>query len=287
MPRQTRKPSSRPFIPRILLAFDFDRTLAEDSTNAVLEVYGIARQDWERGYSAPLGDGWDAIIQRGQALIDLGNDRGRPLTRAVLDEAAARVKPFPGVLDMPGHLRGLARGIHPDIELEFLVLSSGFADIIDATEIGRAFDRTLASAFHFDADGRARAVKRIVGHSEKTLYLEAIGKDVGIGGANAPEAAGHHVDEHDMHVLFDQMVYVGDGDSDLHAFGFMRRMGGFAIAVDKDQVLDTADAQQPDQRVDNLAPPDYSEGGELLVSLEHAVRACASRIALRALGRGE
>jgi hypothetical protein len=88
-------------------------------------------------------------------------------------------------------------------------------------------------------------------------------------------------------VPFDQMIYLGDGGSDLHAFGFMKSSGGLAIAIEKDGGFASADAQRPGQRVDNLARPDYSPGTELLESLEHAVTACASRIALRAAGQGE
>lgn len=280
-------PSTRPYLPRVLLVFDFDGTLASDTTDAVLSEYGISREDWARDFEAPLGEGWDEIIRRGQALIELGRARGEPLSLDVLRRAAARVRPFDGVLDMPGRLQEVAREVRPDIEVGCMILSSGYADVIKPTPIAPLFDQLFASTFHYDADGRAVCVKRIVGHAEKSMYLEAIAKDVGIEGANEPEAAGRTVDEHDRRVLFDQMVYLGDGASDLQSFGFMLSNGGIGIAIDKDDVFDHADKQQADQRVDNLARPDYSSGGELMQSLQHAVRACAHRIALRALGQGE
>ena len=280
-------PATRPYIPRVLIAFDFDRTLATDSITAVLDLYGIGRADWDREFDGQLGDGWDDIIRRGQALIQLGNARGEPLTRERMREAAAGVRLYDGVLEMPDHLRGVARDIHPEIEVEFVVLSSGYAEIIGATQIARAFDRIFASGFHFDGDGRAVCIKRIIGHPEKALYLEALGKTNSIDGANAPQSAKRDVVEHERYAPFDQMIYLGDGASDLPAFAFMKSSGGQAIAIAKDDVFDSADQQTRSQRVDNLAPPDYSAGGELLISLEHAVRACASRIALRALGHGE
>ena len=149
------------------------------------------------------------------------------------------------------------------------------------------FDHTVASGFHFDAEGRAVCVKRIIDHPEKALYLDAIGRGADIEGTNAPTDAGREQDEHEFHVPFDQMIYVGDGASDLQAFGFMNDSGGLAIAVDKDRVFDSAEKQTPGQRVDNLAPPSFAPGSELLASLEHAVRACASRVALRKLGQDE
>lgn len=280
-------PATRPFLPRILLVFDFDRTLGSDSIDAILAVYEVGRAEYERDFVEPLGDGWDAIIARGQALIDLGRAKGRALSREVMRDAARGVSLFPGALEMPERLGHVARAVHPGIEPRFVVLSSGYAEIIEATPAAEAFDRVLASSFHYGPDGAAVCVKRVVSHPEKVLYLQALAKDVGVEGPNAPQAAGRDVDEHDRAAPFDQMIYVGDGASDLLAFGFMRRSGGLAVAVDKGRAFDLADEQRPAQRVDNLAPPDYRPGGELMRSLEHAVRACAARIALRALGRGE
>ena len=280
-------PATRAYIPRIVLAFDFDRTLATDSIDAVLEVYGVEREDWQARFLAPLGEGWDDITLRGQALIDMGAALDRPLTLDLLREAAGRVRLYEGVTEMPERLRALAREVHPALELEFIVLSSGYAEIIAGTAIAEAFDRILASTFHFREGGEAACVKRVVAHHQKALYLEAIAKGVGLKGSNAPERAGEDVPEAERHAPFDQMIYVGDGASDLQAFGFLEGAGGLALAVDKDDVFDSADVQTAAQRVENLAPPSYAEGAELLVSLQHAVRASASRAALRALGRGE
>ncbi len=271
-------PATHPFTPRILAAFDFDRTLATDSVEAILTLYDVDRDAWERDFAEALGSGWDQILRRGQALIALGRARDRPLTLALLHEAAGRVRLYDGVRDMPAHLRRVARDLHPEIEVELVVLSSGFAEIVNASGIMEVFDRSFASTFHFDEAGHAVCMKRIIGHPEKALYLEALGKGLEIDGANAPRSPGRGVDPHDAHVPFDQMIYLGDGASDLQAFGFMKTHGGLAIAIDKDRHFDSAEQQTRGQRVDNLAPPDYSRGGELLASLEHAVRA---------LGRGE
>jgi len=87
---------------------------------------------------------------------------------------------------MPARLAQVAREIHQDTELRFVLLSSGYAEIINTTPIARQFDRVPASAFHYDPDGGAVCLKRVVSHPEKVLYLEALAKDVGIEGANAP-----------------------------------------------------------------------------------------------------
>ena len=274
---------TRPHIPRILLAFDFDRTLAGDSVDAICGAYGVPRDDWERDYEAALGENWDDIVRRGQALIHLGRDRGRPLSKEVCAEAAERIELFPGVLEMPDRLRAAAADVADGIELEFVVLSSGYDELISRTAIAGAFDRILASGFESDADGVLYCVKRIVDHPGKALYLEALGKGAEVGGSNAPERAGDPVDPDDMHCPFDQMIYLGDGASDLQAFGFLNRAGGQTIAIAAEGAFDPGTLTH-DQRVDAAPPPDYRAGEPLMEALEHAVRACAHRIALRRIG---
>ncbi len=283
-------PATRPYIPHIplvTLAFDFDRTPATGSVGAILGDYGVDREEWDRRYRQPLGRGWDDITRRGQALIDLGRDLGRRLSRAVVREAAAAVRLYNGAMEMPERLREVAREIHDAVRLEFVVLSSGCADIVEASGIGRAFDRILASTFHYDAAERADCVKRVVSHPEKALYLAALDKGLNIDGANAPDRAGRAIGEHDRHAQFDQMIYLGDGASDLQAFGFLTDAGGLAIAIDDDRELDSADQQTKPQRVDDPAPSDYGPTGELMAALTHAVSAATNRVALRALRRGE
>ena len=281
---------TRVYKPLISLAFDFDKTLATDSVDAIVETMGLTRQEWTERFEESLGERWDEILRRGQGLIEAGRATGQPLSTDLMREAAGRLNLYDGALDMPDHLRRVAKEIHEPCELEFVVLSSGFAEVIEATAIAERFDRVYASTFHYaepgsDGErGEAVCVKRIISHPQKALYLEAHAKGMDVDGANGPEHAGHAVAAEDMHVPLDQLIYGGDGDSDLLAFGFVEEHGGHAIAVGGGDGFRPGGAQTRAQRVENVSPPDYSRGGELMTTLEHAVRACASRIAMHAMG---
>ena len=280
---------TRPFIPRISLVFDFALTLATHSLDAITDCWGMSKEEWKERFDEPLGTGWDEILRHGRALIDAGDAMGKPMSSDLLREAAGHVSLFEGVLDMPDRLRAVARDVHEGLEVEFVVLSSGFAELIAATPIADAFDRVYCSTYHFaergpDGEhGRAVCMKRMVAHAEKALYLEAHAKGLSVDDANGPEHAGRPVAPEDMHVPFEQMIYCGDGESDLQAFGFIEAEGGCAVAVAGDGTF-APENQTRAQRVENIAPPDYSAGGELMRTLEHAVRAAASVAAMRALG---
>lgn len=281
-------PATHPYIPRIAVIFDFDRTLATDTIDALCAAWALEREEWEKLYCEKLGDGWDGILKRGQALIACGRARGEALSDVFFDKAARQVTLYDGVEGLRDRLQDAAREVLEEVELELLVLSSGYVEVIERTAIARIFDRLWAGGFHSDEEtGEAITVKRIIAHAEKALYIESYAKGLDLDAANSPQTEAPDYDPEDMHVPFDQIVYVGDGLSDLASFEFVGSHGGLAIAVSKGKEFAQAAQQTQGQRVDNLAPPDYSPGSELLQSLCHAVRSAASRAALRKLGEGE
>ncbi len=96
--------------------------------------------------------------------------------------------------------------------------------------------------------------------------------------------------EEEWHVPLDQVIYVGDGASDMPAFSLMNDHGGIAIGLYKGDTVEEWRGQahmHAGRRVENLVPVDYSEESELMQSLTLAVESIAKRIALRRLGQGE
>ena len=278
--------ATNPYIPRLSFLFDFDKTLAGDSLNALLGVLGIDREAFDADYIAPLGDGWDKFLRRGHAILTLARDRGITLDEGLFREAALSNPLFPEVCDMPARLRTRAAEVHRGTQVTVGILSSGFIELIAPTAIGRAVDTIAAAAFHFE-DGRAVAVRRTITHGEKALHLRAHAEGRSARDTNSPGASADVVAPRDMHVLYDQMCYVGDGVSDLQAFGYLEDRGGLTIAVADGGAFAYEDRQSVTQRVENLAPPDYSDGSELMESLLAAATAGAARIRLRSMGDGE
>ena len=43
-------PATQPYIPRVSIVFDFDRTLATDTIDAFCATWGLERKEWQRQY---------------------------------------------------------------------------------------------------------------------------------------------------------------------------------------------------------------------------------------------
>ena len=91
------------------------------------------------------------------------------------------------------------------------------------------------SEFHFDDQGEIAFAKQVITHPEKVHYLLALSKGTGMRGPDEPADAWRPVPDQELHVPLDQMIYVGDGVSDMPAFALLNEQGGIALAVFKSE----------------------------------------------------
>lgn len=276
---------------RIAVVFDFDETLAPDSYATLLEHLGVDPARFEQDRVQPLSEqGWDDTLARFHCILREAASRDDvALDRDFCHRVGAAIEPFAGVPEMFDRVTGWARAVEPDVEVEFYLLSAGFVDVHRHMAIADQFTAMWGSEFAFDEDGAAVACKQMITYSEKVRYVLGLAKGVGVEGANEPAEVYRDLPDDEWHVPLDQVVYVGDGASDLPVFELLAGSGGIAIGVrgKSDEQWSALERMQPDRRVENLAEADYGEDSELLRSLRLAVECIGKRIALRKLGRGE
>lgn len=286
MPRATTA-----FHNRIAILFDFDKTLAPSSFDTLLNSVGLDARPFRDEYIKPLSDeGWDDTLARAHALIRYSRENDLTLTREAVEEAGRNIELYDGVDAMFGRVRDAATAIMPDIEVEFYLLTCGFVGMHRAHPVAEHFDDMWGSEFHYDEDGRVDALKLMITFPEKVRYILQLAKGLGTEGPNAPSDVYREMSDEKWHVPLSQMIYVGDGGSDMPAFDLMNDRGGIGIGVfSAEEVEDWAgyDEMHADRRVENLAPADFSEGSELLESIIDGAESMATLIRLRKRGQGE
>lgn len=237
-----------------------------------------------------IEDGWDEILAKANLLARTAEEKGCTLTRELVERVGRGLEAYPGVEETLKELREVGAEAGEDAEVELYVLSSGFVDIMAEAPVARCFDDVWGSSLHWSDEGALLGVKRTVIHSEKARYLMAIAKGLDIAGANEPQDVHQEKPADEWHVPLDQMIYVGDGASDIDAFRLMRENGGVTIAVDhsgKKEQWEASSHMSSGAHVENLAPPDFSPGKEMHRSLKLAVEMIGKRVALRSLAVGE
>lgn len=284
--------ATRGFHNRIAVVFDFDRTLSSGTVDALLERLGVEdSQRWREEELQPMiADGWDEILAKGWLLARTAERHGCALTKELVQEVGKGLPCYPGVEETLPELRWIGKEASGGGAVEIYVLSSGFVDMMSVSPIASLVDAVWGSSLHWSEDGALLGVKRTVIHSEKARYLLALAKGLDIAGANEPQDVMRDKPREDWHVPVDQMIYVGDGASDIDAFNLMHDHGGVAIAVNHaegGEEWDAAEHMYNAARVENLAPPDFTPGKEMHRSLSLAVEMIGKRVALRSLAKGE
>jgi len=273
---------------RIAVVFDFDDTLGPDSTTGFLKQAGLKDiEDFWKEVGAMMADDWDPVPAYLNHMVDAAGDgRIAPITKQSLAEWGKCLPLFDGVADLFALLRAVVKEANPRVTLEFYLISSGIGDVLRHMPIADEFTDIWASEFHYDAQGIATTPRRIISFTDKTRYIFQIQKGIiGTEFRGKPFAVNKRVPSDQVRIPLNQMVFVGDGYTDIPCFSLIKQNGGIPIAVyDRKQTEKWGNAFQfvADGRVSNLHSANYKEGSDLVNFLTMAVRSLAERIAVAA-----
>ena len=182
---------------------------------------------------------------------DLSRDRLRALGRDVAF--------FPGVETWFDRINQIGR--ENGVEVEHYIISSGLTDIIKGSAIGDRFKAVFAASFCYDAAGRAVWPSTAVNYTNKTQYLFRINK--GILDVTNDRDVNAYTPEYMRRVPFTNMIYIGDGLTDVPCMKMTKQKGGYSIAVHAPGQTETADDMLLQGRVDFALEADYSAGSEM------------------------
>jgi hypothetical protein len=154
--------------------------------------------------------------------------KGVRIDRADLVAQGEHVELFPGVEDwfdaIGAYVRSHAQS--HSVQLRHYLVSSGLTEIVEGTPIYKRFHNVFASEYWFDPYDLPFP-KRVITDTGKTQYLFRINKGV----EDLGQSINQHMPEAARPIPFSNMVYFGDGDTDVPSMAVMRKNGGYAIAV--------------------------------------------------------
>lgn len=115
------------------------------------------------------------------------------------------------------------------MQVEHYVISSGLREIIEGSGIAREFREIYACEFFYDREGLASWPKLDVNFTNKTQFVYRINK--GVLDVSDDKSLNDSMPDDSKRVPFTNMIYIGDGLSDVPCMKMMRAYGGQAIAV--------------------------------------------------------
>lgn len=260
-------------MPVVAIMYDFDRTLCTKDMqdySFIPRLNMTEEEFWQ--YSNELGqrEHMDSILAYMYAMVRMSREKNIPLLRNDLVEMGANVEFFEGVKDWFKRISNFGKNL--GMQVEHYVISSGMKEIIEGTEISKYFKSIFACEFLYDENGNAVWPKTDVNYTNKTQFVYRINKGV-LDVANDVDL-NRSMPEDSKRVPFCNMIYIGDGLSDVPCMKMMKAYGGYSIAVYQQKDSKVEDLLMKD-RVDFIYPADYSESTGLDLTVKNIIRKMA------------
>lgn len=247
--------------PIIAIMYDFDKTLCTRDMQEYTFIPSVGMEPTEFwAYAGKISgkEGMDSILAYMYCMIETAKKAGNPVTRDALVSCGKHVEYHPGVYDWFERINGY--GKESGVQIEHYVLSSGLKEIIEGTSIAQFFKRIYACEFLY-RDGEAIWPKTSVNYTNKTQFVYRINK--GILDINNDKDLNRSLPESERRVQFTNMIYIGDGLTDVPCMKLVKQGGGHSIAIYHKEAKETAMPLLKHDRVDWMFQADYRKNSAL------------------------
>lgn len=215
----------------------------------------------------------DGILAYMFTMVKLSKEKGVEFTRDKLVEMGRGITFFPGVDTWFDRINeyGKSQGVI----VEHYVISSGLREIVSGCSINDKFKEIFASEFIYDENNHPIWPKLAVNYTNKTQFIYRINKGV-LDISNDKDLNTSMPDEC-KRVHFSNMIYMGDGLSDVPCMKMVKTYGGQSIGVFDPTHNDMTKVKDLllKERVDYIYPCDYSEGKDLEITVKNIIKKMA------------
>ena len=184
---------------------------------------------------------------------------------------------FPGVNEWFTRINEYGKEV--GMEVEHYIISSGLKEIIEGTLIGKYFKEIYASEFYYNEDGNAVWPRLAVNYTNKTQFLSRINK--GVLDISDDASLNKKMLDNERRISTSNMIYIGDGYTDVPCMKLTKDNGGVSIAVYHGENNDTAKNLLRDERINYMAKADYSLDSEIDKIVHKTIKAMAINTELK------
>jgi phosphoserine phosphatase len=268
----------------IALVYDFDGTLSPQPMQeyTVLPKIGVEPAAfWKMVNREARETESDPMLVYMRHIIEALERVKVDVKREDFAAMASAIEYFPGVTTwfdrMNAYVKKRSRGA---VKLRHYLISAGQKEILEGASIRKHFKRIYASEYHFNHHGVATFPKFLITDTAKTQFLFRINKGL----EAVTESINEHMPEAKRPIPFANMVYIGDGMTDVPSMALTKKSGGHTVAV-----YDSKSERQRSicmklleaGRADFMAEADYRKASKLSRRVELLLDAIIADVAYR------
>ena len=216
--------------PIVALIYDFDGTLSPGNMQEFGFIQAIGKtpeEFWKMSDGIAIGQDASNVLAYMKLMFDEARRGGIILRKKDFHAFGKDIKLFEGVRDWFRHVNEY--GAEHGVRIEHYINSSGLKEIIEGSPIAKEFKHIFACTYIYDEKGEAQWPGIAVDYTAKTQFLFKINK--GIFSSRDSKRVNESIAEENKRIPFTNMIYFGDGETDVPSMKIITMFGGKAIAV--------------------------------------------------------
>lgn len=243
------------------IIYDFDKTLTDqDMQNySFIPALGLTPNEfWSKTGQFTAETGVERILSYMYMMVKEAKEKGITLTKEYLYSLGKDLKYFNGVLEWFDRINKY--GEEKGVKIEHYLISSGTKEIIDGSIIAHEFKQIFGCEFYFDPETKVPVWPKLaINYTAKTQFYFRITK--GILDVIEDNAVNRKQDE--LRIPRKNVIYIGDGMTDVPVMLLVRQNGGHSIAVYQEGDIQAVQHLYDEGRVNFVCVADYTEGSSI------------------------
>lgn len=251
--------------PIVAIMYDFDKTLCTKDMQEYAFIPALtmeASDFWKEVNNLTDNQEMDNILAYMYKMVEKAKEKQVPIKKETFKEMGNKVEFFDGVDSWFDRINTYAKEI--GVRVEHYIVSSGIKEIIEGTSIANYFKKIYACEFMYDYNGSIQWPKFAVNYTTKTQFLFRINKGILTIDSKSTEKLNRFTPENERRIPFQNMIYIGDGITDVPCMKLVKANGGQSIAVyNHEKGKDEAENLKKANRVNFVTVADYSYGSDI------------------------
>lgn len=245
----------------VAIMYDFDKTLSTtDMQNySFIPALGMSPDEfWGETGKFSKETGVERILSYMYMMIVKCREKNIKLTREFLRNCGKNIVYHPGVETWFERINKY--GLEKNVKIEHYLVSSGTTEILEGCSIYKYFSKVYGCEFYYENDMPVWP-KLAINYTQKTQFFFRIAK--GAYEISNDEGVNAKTDKKELRIPYANIVYLGDGMTDVACMTLVNKNGGHSIGVYTEKNKNSVEQIKNDKRVTYVADADYREGSKM------------------------
>lgn len=244
----------------VAFIYDFDGTLAHGNIqeyNFIPSIKMSSKEFWKEVDELKVKNNMENVLAYMYLMLKKAEANNISVKKSAFVEYGKSVSFYEGVEQWFDRINEYGKSL--GLNIHHYIVSSGIKEMIEGTKISGKFERIYACSFLYNIDEIAKWPAVSVNYTNKTQFLYRINKGIF---EVYDTSINDKMDEDKKAIPFTNMIYFGDGLTDVPCMKLVKDNGGNSVAVfENDNTL--ANKLFTDGRVNFAGRAVYKENSDI------------------------